>query len=58
VTVRDNLAEIDVSLVGEERREAIDRCAPGAIVWYDDAGQPQRGLAARKILRQAALPLR
>jgi hypothetical protein len=58
VTVRDNLAEIDVSLVGEERREAIDRCAPGAIVWYDDAGQPQRGLSAKKILRQAALPLR
>jgi Na+-translocating ferredoxin:NAD+ oxidoreductase RNF subunit RnfB len=58
LTVRDNLAEIDVSLVGEARREAIDRCATGAIVWYDDAGRPQRGLAARKILRQAALPLR
>jgi Na+-translocating ferredoxin:NAD+ oxidoreductase RNF subunit RnfB len=58
VTVRDNLAEIDVTLIGEARREAIDRCAPGAIVWYDDAGRPQRGLAARKILRQDALPLR
>jgi Na+-translocating ferredoxin:NAD+ oxidoreductase RNF subunit RnfB len=58
VTVRDNLAEIDVSLVGEARREAIDRCATGAIVWYDESGQPQRGLAAKKILRQDALPLR
>ena len=58
LTVSDNLAQIDVSRIGEARREAIDRCASGAIVWYDDAGQPQRGLAARKILRQDALPLR
>jgi Na+-translocating ferredoxin:NAD+ oxidoreductase RNF subunit RnfB len=58
LTVRDNLAEIDVSLAGEARREAIDRCATGAIVWYDDAGQPKRGVAAKKILRQDALPPR
>ena len=58
LTVRDNLAEIDVSLANEARREAIDRCATGAIVWYDDAGQPRRGVAAKKILRQEALPLR
>ena len=57
LTVRDNLAEIDVSLANEARREAIDRCATGAIVWYDDAGQPRRGVAAKKILRQEALPL-
>jgi Na+-translocating ferredoxin:NAD+ oxidoreductase RNF subunit RnfB len=58
LTLRDNLAEIDASLASEARREAIDRCATGAIVWYDDDGQPQRGVAARKILRQDALPLR
>jgi Na+-translocating ferredoxin:NAD+ oxidoreductase RNF subunit RnfB len=58
LTVRDNLAEIDVARIGEARREAIDRCATGAIVWYDESGQPQRGVAARKILRSDALPLR
>jgi Na+-translocating ferredoxin:NAD+ oxidoreductase subunit B len=58
LTVRDNLVEIDAARIGEARREAIDRCATGAIVWYDDAGRPQRGVAAKKILRQDALPLR
>ncbi|WP_291605792.1 (Fe-S)-binding protein [Bradyrhizobium sp.] len=58
LTVRDNLVDIDPARIGEARREAIDRCATGAIVWYDDAGQPQRGVAAKKILRQGALPLR
>jgi Na+-translocating ferredoxin:NAD+ oxidoreductase RNF subunit RnfB len=58
LTLSDNLAQIDVSRIGEARREAIDRCATGAIVWFDDAGQPQRGLAANKILRHDALPLR
>jgi Na+-translocating ferredoxin:NAD+ oxidoreductase RNF subunit RnfB len=58
LTLHDNLAQIDVSRIGEARREAIDRCATGAIVWHDDAGQPQRGLAAKKILRHDALPLR
>jgi RnfABCDGE-type electron transport complex B subunit len=56
--LRDNLVEIDFSRIGEARREAIDRCATGAIVWFDDAGQPQRGVAARKILRHDPLPFR
>lgn len=58
LTLRDNLAEIDLSHIGEARRDAIDRCATGAIVWFDDDGEPQRGIAAKKILRQDALPLR
>jgi Na+-translocating ferredoxin:NAD+ oxidoreductase subunit B len=58
LTVNDNLVEIDLSHIGQARREVIDRCATGAIVWYDDAGQPQRGVAAKKILRHDALPLR
>jgi Na+-translocating ferredoxin:NAD+ oxidoreductase RNF subunit RnfB len=58
ITVRENLAEIDLSLIGEAKREAIDRCATGAIVWFDDDGVPQRGAAAKKILRQDDLPLR
>lgn len=58
LAVRNNLAEINPSRIGDARREAIDRCATGAIVWYDDAGQPQRGVVAKKILRHDALPLR
>ena len=58
INLRENLAEIDVARIGEARREVIDRCATGAIVWYDDAGRPQRGAAAKKILRQDALPLK
>ena len=58
ITVRDNLAEIDVALIGEAKREVIDRCATGAIVWFDEAGHPQRGAAAKKILRKDALPLK
>jgi Na+-translocating ferredoxin:NAD+ oxidoreductase RNF subunit RnfB len=56
--VRDNLAELDLARIGEARRATIDCCATGAIVWYDDAGQAQRGVAATKILRHDALPLR
>jgi Na+-translocating ferredoxin:NAD+ oxidoreductase RNF subunit RnfB len=56
--LRDNLVQIDPSRIGEARREAIDRCATGAIVWYDNAGRAQRGVAAKKILRHDALPLR
>lgn len=58
LSLRDNLVEIDPSRKGEAHRHVIDRCTTGAIVWYDDAGRPQRGLAAKKILRQDALPLR
>jgi Na+-translocating ferredoxin:NAD+ oxidoreductase RNF subunit RnfB len=58
LAVRDNLVEIDLSRIGEARREAIDRCATGAIVWWDDTGHPQRGMAAKKILRHDPLPLR
>jgi Na+-translocating ferredoxin:NAD+ oxidoreductase RNF subunit RnfB len=56
--LRDNLVQVDPSRIGEARREAIDRCATGAIVWYDNAGRAQRGVAAKKILRHDALPLR
>jgi Na+-translocating ferredoxin:NAD+ oxidoreductase RNF subunit RnfB len=58
IAIRDNLAEIDTSRLGAARREAIDRCATGAIVWWDDTGHPRRGMAAKKILRHDPLPLR
>jgi RnfABCDGE-type electron transport complex B subunit len=58
LSVRDNLVEIDASLIDLARREAIDRCPTGAIVWCGDDGHPQRGVAAKKILRRDALPMR
>lgn len=35
---------------------AIDRCPTGAIVWFATMNQPVKGVAAKKILRQTALP--
>jgi len=58
ITVRNNLAEIDIGRISEGRREVIDRCATGAIVWFDDQGRPERGAAAKKILRKDDLPVR
>jgi len=54
----DNMVEIDYTLNPLAERRLTHRCATGAIVWLDDAGQGQRGHAARKILRHDALPLR
>ena len=39
------------------RREIIERCPTGAIVWYENPNQPRRGNEAKKILRQEALPI-
>ncbi|GJM61816.1 ferredoxin [Persicobacter diffluens] len=35
-----------------QNREAIDRCASGAIVWWDKDKGPQRGKESRKIIRK------
>jgi Na+-translocating ferredoxin:NAD+ oxidoreductase RNF subunit RnfB len=51
-----NLAVIDYERNDLAARHAIDRCPTGAIVWFDDPNQPSKGAAARKILRQQALP--
>lgn len=37
-------------------REAINRCPTGAIVWFENPNRPIKGVAAKKILRQTALP--
>ena len=58
LTLRDNLVEIDVARLDAARREVIDRCATGAIVWVEADGRPQRGAAAKRILRHDPLPMR
>ncbi len=56
--LNDNLVEVEYELNDQAERRVTHRCPTGAIVWLDDAGQGQRGHAARKILRHDALPLR
>ena len=40
------------------RREVIDRCPTGAIVWFDKPDMPAKGNEAKHILRREALPMR
>lgn len=56
--LHDNMVEIDYAHNALAERRITHRCATGAIVWLDDAGQGLRGHAAKKILRHDALPLR
>jgi Na+-translocating ferredoxin:NAD+ oxidoreductase RNF subunit RnfB len=58
LTLRNNLVEIDYGWNDQAQRRLTDRCPTGAIVWFDDLGQGLRGHAAKKILRNDALPLR
>lgn len=37
-------------------RVAIERCPTGAIVWIDDRGRINKGVASKKIVRHSALP--
>jgi Na+-translocating ferredoxin:NAD+ oxidoreductase RNF subunit RnfB len=56
--LRDNLVEVDYALNDRAERRLINRCPTGAIVWFDDQGLGLRGHAAKKILRNDALPSR
>lgn len=40
------------------RREVIDRCPTGAIVWFANPDTPVKGQEAKRILRREALPMR
>ena len=55
ITMQDNLPVVDYSRAAE-RREAIERCPTGAIVWIDERGGAIRGASAKKIIRHSALP--
>ena len=54
ITMIDNLPVIDFS-EGSATRAAIQSCPTGAIVWLDEKHGPQKGAAARKIIRHGDL---
>jgi hypothetical protein len=51
-----NLATIRYELNNWATRGPIERCPTGAIVWFETPNVPAKGAAAKKILRQDALP--
>ena len=51
--MKDNLAVVDYTR-NHDQRQAIDRCPTGAIIWFDKDHGPQKGAAARKIIRKSA----
>lgn len=57
IRLDNNLATIRYELNAWASREAIERCPTGAIVWFETPNQAVKGAAAKKILRQDALPL-
>lgn len=54
--LNNNLVEIDYDWNAQADRRMIDRCATGAIVWFDKPDHAIRGHAAKRILRSDALP--
>lgn len=52
-----NLAVIEYALNEKATRAAAERCATGAIVWFDNPNQATKGAAARRIVRNEPLPL-
>jgi Na+-translocating ferredoxin:NAD+ oxidoreductase subunit B len=58
ITMADNLPVVDYSRNDLASPHAIQRCPTGAIVWFDDEGEMQKGEAARKVLRRTSLPIR
>jgi ferredoxin len=54
ITMRDNLPQIDYGR-NHQTREPIQRCPTGAIVWIDPKAGPQKGPAAKKVIRKGAL---
>ena len=57
ITLNQNLAVIDYAQNAYATRTPTERCPTGAIVWLDDVKGTLRGKAARKIVRQQALPI-
>ncbi len=51
-----NLAEIDYDWNDRASATLIERCPTGAIVWFENPNRPLRGRAAKRILRNEALP--
>lgn len=57
ISLNQNLAVIDYAQNAYATRTPTERCPTGAIVWLDDVKGALRGKAARKIVRQQALPI-
>ncbi|MCU7924362.1 MAG: RnfABCDGE type electron transport complex subunit B [Candidatus Thiodiazotropha sp. (ex Dulcina madagascariensis)] len=57
ITIQDNLAVIDYANNGLASPVATERCPTGAIVWLDDDLGPIKGVKAKRIVRNEALPL-
>jgi uncharacterized Fe-S cluster protein YjdI len=57
ISLKHNLAVIDYERNELAAIKAIERCPTGAIVWLDDVRGPQKGHAAKRIVRQNPLPL-
>jgi len=61
IRLQNNLAVVGYASNSLARRDAIERCPTGAIVWFDNvraAHATIKGHAAKKILRRTPLPLR
>jgi Na+-translocating ferredoxin:NAD+ oxidoreductase RNF subunit RnfB len=57
IQLQNNLAVIDYAQNAKSSPQPTERCPTGAIVWLDDVKGALRGKAARKIVRQQALPI-
>ncbi|MCX8085581.1 MAG: 4Fe-4S binding protein [Rhodocyclaceae bacterium] len=57
IRLEGNLATIRYELNQWATKGPIARCPTGAIVWFETPNRPVKGAAAKKILRQEALPL-
>ncbi len=57
IQVQEHLAVIDYTKNALASRIAIERCPTGAIVWLDKDSGPQKGIAARKVIRKEPLPV-
>lgn len=57
IRIVNNLAVIDYDRNTLASDAAIQRCPTGAIVWLDDQHRARKGMKAKKVIRQTALPV-
>lgn len=57
IEIRNNLAVIDYSKNNQASAEVIQRCPTGAIIWLDQIKGSKKGIKAKTIVREEALPL-
>ena len=57
VEIKNNLPQIDYSRSNEMTKDIIQRCPTGAIGWFDDKGNFEKGEKAKVIDRKEPLPI-